>query len=279
MRTLPQIAIEQVTDFDAPAIRGLIWSDRIEADIDPEVPAIHYIAKTPLGDMRIHYTPEPAPNDAPLTSPLYAVNPPFTISEGSDYLTTAFIRSHTLEDAKQKAQAAWNRIAVAMFQTSSLSGHEISEAVRLHLNQGTDLADYVRVDGDKETVECPHCEGSGRVPDNFLSEDFVDEVFTDYCKIFSYHNARGVHDYSESGHTVRIRQDVSAKSCFDTRDFYLPWEYFTRNVDKRRALMTADNEKGIAEKKEKDRKQAEAKVAILKLELARAEAKASGVEL
>ncbi|AGR47652.2 hypothetical protein PHIM7_10 [Sinorhizobium phage phiM7] len=125
-------------------------------------------------------------------------------------------------------------------------------------------------------IECPHCEGGGRVPEDFLTDEHVAEVFRDYCDIFGYHLAYGVESWSEGGWTgnvVHVVQDISARQCHNTRSFDLPKTYFTRDVARRRELMINDltdeqRKKALrAEQEKKDR------IAELEDELAELKAK------
>jgi hypothetical protein len=121
-------------------------------------------------------------------------------------------------------------------------------------------------------IPCPHCDGGGRVPEDFLTEEHVAEVFADYCDIFGYHLAYGVESYHEGGwydsKTVHVVQDISARQCHNSRSHELPRTYFTRDVEKRRRLMTADvtDERRKAElKKQQEEKE---RIAYLETELA-----------
>lgn len=113
---------------------------------------------------------------------------------------------------------------------------------------------------EHDQIDCPHCGGSGKVDEDFLTEDHVGEVFADYCKVFGYHLAYGVESYDDCGATVGIKQDVSARSCYNCRYHTLPKSYFTRDQDKRLALMTVDRE---AEKKAQAREEIRKKAAKL----------------
>lgn len=80
------------------------------------------------------------------------------------------------------------------------------------------------------------------------SMDKVGEVFSDYCEVFGIHRAYGVESYNFSGDIIRIKQDTSARSCYNYEQHDLPYRYFIENKAKRLKLMNADR-KELAEKK------------------------------
>lgn len=125
----------------------------------------------------------------------------------------------------------------------------------------------------EDDIECPHCYGSGRVSEDFLTDEHVSAVFSDYCQIFGIHKAYGVEKWDDWGEYVHIKQDVSCRGCYDYETHKLPKTYFTRNVEKRRELMR----EGKAEKDGISRAQAKAhdraRIASLRDELAKLEAK------
>jgi len=89
-----------------------------------------------------------------------------------------------------------------------------------------------------DTIECPHCNGTGRVPEDFLTDDHVDKVFSDYCDIFNIAICHGVYDWRDCGRNVQIVQDLSSYGCFNTETHYLPRRFFSRNRDTRLARIT-----------------------------------------
>lgn len=123
----------------------------------------------------------------------------------------------------------------------------------------------------EDGIDCPHCEGSGRVPEDFLTDEHVAEVFADYCDIFGFHVCYGVEKWSEggwSGDVVNIVQDTSARNCYNSETHKLPKLWFTRDVAKRRELMTKarqEEKAEIARKKAQDNKD---RIAELENELA-----------
>lgn len=106
-----------------------------------------------------------------------------------------------------------------------------------------------------ETIECPHCSGSGRVAEDFLTDDHVHEVFADFCKVFDFHLAYGVESYDDSGEKVRVVQDTSARSCHNSHEHYLPRSYFTRDRERRLSLMRSDYEKQQRAEAAKERRE------------------------
>lgn len=108
-------------------------------------------------------------------------------------------------------------------------------------------------------IDCPHCEGTGKVVNDFLTDGHVSDVFSDYCEVFGIHKAYGVHRWDDMGGQILVVHDISARSCFNTDSYYLKREYFTRDRDRRLTLMRADKAAQAAreEKAKRDGKIAE----------------------
>jgi len=105
-------------------------------------------------------------------------------------------------------------------------------------------------------MDCPHCYGKGTVDDDYLTDELVEEVFSEYFKEFGWHTAYGVEKWEDYGDKVWIRQDTSARSCYNYEDHMLPREIFIRDNEKRAQLIknihTEHKKKLKADKRKQD---------------------------
>lgn len=89
-----------------------------------------------------------------------------------------------------------------------------------------------------DEIDCPHCGGTGKVSEDFLTDDHVETVTREYCEIFNKDYGYGVESWSEGDNgSVAVKVDTTCRSCYSSETYYIPESYFTRNEEKRRALM------------------------------------------
>ncbi len=117
------------------------------------------------------------------------------------------------------------------------------------------------------SICCPHCGGTGTVPEDFPTGEHVAVVTAEYCEIFNKDYGYGVETYADSysdDHTVDVKVDTSARSCYSFEVYRIPKEYFTRDREKRHVLMLMH--KAEADQAEKDKEKARKKQALLDAE-------------
>lgn len=106
-------------------------------------------------------------------------------------------------------------------------------------------------------IICPHCNGTGMVPDDFLTDEFVVEVFRDFVDTFLLDIELYVDRYS-----VRNDEDGNAEVFIEAKfsndpygykeDYYsLPMKFFTRNESERMRLLHEEREKRLIVEKER----------------------------
>lgn len=120
-------------------------------------------------------------------------------------------------------------------------------------------------------INCPHCNGTGKVAEDFLTTSFVSAVAKDWCTVFNNSWAYGLHDYTDGHEYVYVTIDVSCRGCTDYEGYEIPKKYFIRDQTERLRLMHEDLAAEKAAEAEEQRlrsvKAQEAKVARLKKEI------------
>lgn len=120
-------------------------------------------------------------------------------------------------------------------------------------------------------IHCPHCNGSGLVKEDFLTEEHVDEVFSEYVSIFGRHGGCGVDSFTDWGTEVHLALSWTRRGCTDYESASLPKSYFTRNKAKRIELMTAAADAEKAAKEAADKKSKLARLLSIQAEAERLE--------
>lgn len=128
----------------------------------------------------------------------------------------------------------------------------------------TDFTDCPQC-ADEWDAACPTCGGSSRRPhtgENFLlaasakefADEYVSEFFTEWCELSGTDRAYGVERWKWYGGSLRIVQDTSARSCYNSETHDFPGEWVLAQGEERRALIRASLDK--ARRAEEEARQA-----------------------
>ena len=93
----------------------------------------------------------------------------------------------------------------------------------------------------------------------------VSEMFLDYCEVFEIHRAYGVESWSIAGCNISITQDISARSCYNTKEHLIPLAYLPTHG--RLPLMRDDRAKALEAKNLETKRQKQQQIADLERQL------------